>query len=298
MFALSAVLTRLPERPSHRLADVLGGVLYRALPERRRLVRGNLERVSAYLVSHDLANEATAAAARDPRALDALVRAAFGHWIRGYLEGATLTRYGTSKALERVLPDNPAVAAEAFPDGRRGPLIVVGLHFGSVEIPALWATNRGVPMTAPMETVSDPHVQAYFEHSRGSTGLTVIPLEGAAAKVRSALARGETVALVADRPISGSGTRVSLFGAPARLPLGPAALALESGAPVWVSATRRIGSGEYKTRLERVELQASGTPRERLSAFMQAEAHAFERAVADAPEQWWTLFFRIWDDIA
>jgi hypothetical protein len=24
---------------------------------------------------------------------------------------------------------------------------------------------------------------------------------------------------------------------------------------------------------------------------------AFERVIADAPEQWWTLFFPIWDDI-
>jgi hypothetical protein len=28
---------------------------------------------------------------------------------------------------------------------------------------------------------------------------------------------------------------------------------------------------------------------------MSAEARAFERAVADAPEQWWTVFFPIWD---
>ena len=44
-------------------------------------------------------------------------------------------------------------------------------------------------------------------------------------------------------------------------------------------------------------LPADGTRRERLSGFLDAQARGFERAVADAPEQWWTLFFPIWDDL-
>ncbi len=295
LYTLSAVLTRLPERPLARVAWMLGGALYRARPARRRLVRTNLERVCSYLAAHDLATPEVAAAARDARALDRLTRAAFGHYVTSYLEGATVRRYATADQLARVVPDDPAIAAEAFPEGRTGPTIVVGLHFGAVEIPAMWAISRGVPIIAPMETVSDPDIQGYFERSRGSTGLTVVPLRGAAAKVRAALARNEAVALVADRALSGSGARVEFFGAQARLPAGPAVLALETGAPAWVVATRRAGA-QYRTRIERLELPSDGTPRERLAAFMDAQVAAFERIVADAPEQWWTLFFPIWDE--
>jgi KDO2-lipid IV(A) lauroyltransferase len=102
------------------------------------------------------------------------------------------------------------------------------------------------------------------------------------------------VALVADRAVGGSGVAVELFGAPARLPAGPAVLADESGAPAWLIATRRVGWGDYRSRLERIEAPRSDNRRERLAGFMAAEARAFERAVADAPEQWWTLFFPIW----
>jgi KDO2-lipid IV(A) lauroyltransferase len=291
----SAVLTRLPEGPLVRLAWAWGGVLYRIRPGRRRLVRANLERVCTYLVAQDTATPRTAAAARDARELDRLVRDAFGHWVRSYLENATVRRYARPAELVRVQPDVPALADEAFPVGRRGPTIVVGLHFGAVEIPALWATARGVPITAPMETIADPDLQSYFQRSRSQTGLRVIPLAGAATVVRDTLERGETVALVADRPISGKGVRVDLFGAPARLPAGPAVLALETGAPTWLVATRRAGAN-YPTRLERLEMPATGTTRERLAGFMAAQARAFERAVADAPEQWWTMFFPIWDD--
>jgi KDO2-lipid IV(A) lauroyltransferase len=296
LVVLSTVLTRLPERPLTRAAWAIGGVLYRVQPGRRRLVHDNLARVVSYLAEHDLANEATAAAARDGKALDHLTRAAFGHYVRSYLEGATLQRYKSSRELARVTPDDPAVADVAFPAGRTGPTIVVGLHFGAVEIPALWATARGVPILAPMETVADPDIQDYFERSRGGTGLKVVPLEGAAAKVRAALAKRETVALVSDRALSGSGTRIDFFGAPARLPAGPAVLALETRAPAWVVATRRAGNN-YPTRIYRLDLPAIGTPKERMTGFMANQIGIFERVIADAPEQWWTLFFQIWDDI-
>lgn len=289
------VLRHLPTGPAHRAADLLGGVLFRVQPARRRLVRSNLERVVRYLTDHDMANEATAAAARDPRALDRLVRAAFGHWVRSYLESATLPAYASEKRLERVRPDDPNLITQAFTPDKLEPMIVVGMHFGAIEIPGLWATKRlGVRMTAPMETIGDPALQAYFERARNETGMNVIPLAGAAPELRAALERSEIVALVADRPIGGSGTTVELFGAPARLPAGPAVLALESGAPAWLIVTRRVGWTDYRSRLERIETPAGENRRERIAAFMAAEARAFERAVADAPEQWWTIFFPIW----
>ena len=293
--ALSAVLMRLPDDSLHRAADLLGGVLYRLMRTRRRLVRDNLERVVSYLAAKDLGGPPVAAAARDGRALDRMVRAAFGHWVRSYLEVTTLPRYATADALRRVQADDPAAADEAFPGGRTGPTIVISLHFGAVEIPALWLTTGDVPVTAPMETIDDPQLQEYMERTRGHTGIKVIPLDGAATALRTALARNETIALVADRAIGGTGARVHLFGAPARLPLGPAVLALESGAPAWLCATRRTGRGQYRTRLERIELPAAGSVKERLRGFLDAEARAFERAVADAPEQWWTVFFPVWE---
>jgi KDO2-lipid IV(A) lauroyltransferase len=149
-----------------------------------------------------------------------------------------------------------------------------------------------------METIGDPALQAYFERARAGTGMNVVPVEGAAAQLRAALERDEMVALVADRPVGGVGSTVELFGAPARLPAGPAVLADESGAPAWLIVTRRSGWTEYHSRIERITPAIPGeTRRERLAAFLDAEARAFERAIADAPEQWWTVFFPIWQDI-
>ena len=73
-------------------------------------------------------------------------------------------------------------------------------------------------------------------------------------------------------------------------------ISVETKLPTWVVATRRAGA-EYRTRIERLDPPRTGTPKERVAAFMSAEVAAFERIIADAPEQWWTLFFPIWDDI-
>jgi KDO2-lipid IV(A) lauroyltransferase len=269
--------------------------MYRARPARWRLVQANLERICKYLAGSGTGGEIAVVHARHPARLDRLVRDAFGHYVRGYLELAALPAYARPDRLARVKPDDLSLRDEAF---AAGPMVICGLHFGSLEIPALWTTHfLKRKITAPMETIDDPQLQSYFERTRRRTGLNVIPVEKAATELRAALSRAEMVALVADRPIGGAGAQVDLFGSPARLPLGPAALALESDVPVWMIATRRVGWTEYRSRIERIEMPATGIPRARLRTFLGNQAAAFERAIADAPEQWWTTFFQIWPDI-
>ncbi len=295
----ASLLQRLPDRGLHRIAHAVGGMLYRVQPARRRLVKRNLGHVCGWLAEASMATKAVARAAGDDRELDRLVRDAFGHYVRSYLEGAIAPVYGSPARRGRVVPEDAALVDEMLgPIGSGGrPAIVVGLHFGGMEIPAIHAiSERHVEMISPMETVDDPDLQAYFVRTRRSTGLRIIPTLGAARELTAWLAAGRPVAIVADRVVAGAGTRVELFGRPARLPLGPTALALETGVPAWVVAARRTGWGEYRARIERLPLPSDGARRERLARMVGEQARAFERVVADAPEQWWTLFFPIWED--
>ena len=72
--------------------------------------------------------------------------------------------------------------------------------------------------------------------------------------------RGRSVGLVGDRDLTGGGTLTELFGAPASLPLGPALLAIETGAPPYVVGVRRTSPGRYIGRLERVDVAGRGVP--------------------------------------
>ena len=295
LIAASWLACHLPEGPLMKLADLAGEAWYRLAPARAAQARRNLARVCAALDAREQGPAAARAAARDPRALERLVRAAFRHSARYYLEVARTPVMGRRELEERLVVETPEIVAEAFTGGR--PVIFVGLHFGAIELPALYLAARVGGAVAPMETVDDPALQDYFVRTRGAAGVRIVGLREARRELLTALRDGTSVGLVGDRDLTGGGLPVTLFGSAANLPLGPAMLAVESGAPLYVVGVRRIGLGRYRGRLDAVPVPAEGSRRERVTAAMAGLAAAFERVVAVAPEQWWAVFFPIWPDL-
>ncbi|HEV8516426.1 MAG TPA: lysophospholipid acyltransferase family protein [Candidatus Limnocylindrales bacterium] len=294
--ALAAVALRLPDRFLHRASQVLGVVYYLLARERRDLVRANLERTCRGLVALGLADAPTAAAARDHRALERLVRSAFGHYLRSYLEMLLTSRYDVEYVRERVVIETPEAVERAFAPG--GGRIFLGLHFGAIEMPGIYVVHRaGRPVTAPMEIVANPLLQAWLERTRGYTGVRVIPIRDARRHLREVLARGEIAGLIADRDLLGNGLPVTIFGAPTTLPAGAAILAYETGAPVYPAAVRRTGFGSYAARLLELEPPPRGPLRPWLHSFVERQARAYEELIASAPEQWWAIFFPLWPDL-
>ena len=292
----SSLACRLPDGPLIWLVELAGTLWYRLAPGRAAQGRRNLRRVCQWFAAEDLGPEYARRAAREPRALERLLRSAFRHQARYYLEVALTPSMTAAYIRERLTVETPEVVDEAF--ARPEPIIFVGLHFGAIELPALFLAWRSRRIgTAPMETIDDPPLQRWFTRTRGSVGIRIVGLREARRELLTALRRGDPVGLVADRDLTGGGIATTLFGHPAPLPVGPALLALESNAPVYVTSVRRSGRGRYRGRLERIAFPAQGTRRERVTAFLAAEAAAFERAVAISPEQWWAVFFPIWPDL-
>ncbi len=294
LIAASWLACRLPEGPLTRLAEFAGDLWYRATPDRADQARRNLRRVVRWLDANGRGSAATRAAADDPRALERLVRRAYRHAARYYLEVARTPALRPHDLRERLIVETPDTVADAFSGG---PVIFVGLHFGSLELPALFLASRVGGAVAPMEAVDDPGLQEWFVRTRGAAGVRIVGLREARRELLGALRDGTSVGLVGDRDLTGGGMPVTLFGAPAGLPLGPAMLAVESGAPSFVVGVRRIDGGRYLGRLESVSAVPDGTRRERVTATLADIARAFERVVEDAPEQWWAVFFPIWADL-
>jgi phosphatidylinositol dimannoside acyltransferase len=296
LVAASWAACRLPERPLLALADLGGDLWYRLAPERRRRARRNLTRVTRWLADHDMGSPVARAGARDGRALNRLVRDAFRNSARYYVQLAR-TAVVDQAYLDRWLVwENPDVidAALADLDGS----LFVGLHMGWYELPALVAAMRtGRPSVVPSETIGDPELQAYLVATRRRLGLELIDLASAKRRLKEALRNGETVGLLGDRDITGGGIAVEFFGAPSPLAAGPALLALESGVAPYVFGVWRDAAGVHHVRVEQVALPAEGTRRERVTGYLEAEARAFERFVAAAPEQWLAVFHPIWPDL-
>jgi KDO2-lipid IV(A) lauroyltransferase len=287
---------RLPEPIIAALAFGIGEAWYRLARHRAAQARLNLGRVVAHMEASGTGEARHRAAARDPAALERLVRSAFRHAVRYYLD---MIRVGVGPSLlpGRLEVETPEVVDRALSTG--GSAILVGLHYGALEIPTLYLAQRGGrEIVVPMETLRDPGLQDWLVRTRSKSGVRIVGLEVARRELAAAIEQGLLVGIVGDRDLSGGGMAVPLFGAPARLPVGPALFAVEAGAPVYVGAIRRDRGGRWRGRLVELEIPTEGSRRSRTEAMLREVAAAFEELVALAPEQWWTLFFPIWDDLA
>jgi KDO2-lipid IV(A) lauroyltransferase len=284
----------LPERLVWSLAGFGGAISYRLSASRRDRARSNLKRVVEWAASNGRGPESVRAAATDPKALEALVRRSFVHHVLSYVEMARVPRFTSAWVNKRLTVENMAEVDEWMVPGR--PFILVGMHFGAIEVPAVFAVSRLRRIVSPMESLSNARIQRYIYKTRDTVGIRIIGLDQPAPDLLATLRRNEAVGLVADRMISGGGVEVELFGARTKIPAGPVLLAAETGARIYVSAVRRVGLGRYRGGVQQLEPAAGASRRERSRAMAQEEARAFEQIIVEAPEQWLSVFFPIWSD--
>ena len=295
LLAASWLACRLPELPALRVAGLVGDLWYHLAPARAAQARRNLRRVCVALAASGRGSALVQAAASDPVALERLVRSAFRHHARYYLEVARGPGITREYVDERLVLDTPELIAEAVVPGKA--VLFVGLHLGTVELAVIFLAFRVGETVTPMETIDDPGLQAYFERTRGVAGIRLVGLREARRELTRALETGIPVGLVGDRDLTGGGIPIELFGAPAMLPMGPAMLAVETGVPTYAMTVRRAGAGRFRGKIIQIDVPAGGTRRERVTTTMTRLAAAFETLVADAPDQWWAVFFQIWPDL-
>ena len=292
--ALKLIL-HLPERPVWALADFAGGIEYRVSGSRRDRARRNLRRVVEWMEANGRGPEKYRAAATTPKALEAIVRSAFTNHARYYVEMAQAPKFTAARVNERLEVENAEETA-AWMKERRA-LLLIGMHFGAIELPGFFAVHRLGRIVAPMETVANARVQRYIFSTRATIGVRIVTLEEAGVELLGALRRNEPVGLIADRDITRGGIEVELFGARTRIPAGPVLLAAETGAPMYVSGVRRVGPGRYRGSLRLLQPPEGASRRERTRAMAQEEARLFEHFISEAPEQWLAVLHPIWPDL-
>jgi len=257
-------------------------------PARARLGRANLARVYEFRDN----------VAPSSRALTRGTREMFEHHLRFYIESARAPRHARKIIATRVKLEDELAVAAAF-SSAAGASIFLAAHFGAIELPgSILADRSGRTPMAPMEEISNEVLQAWMVRVRGSgLGLRIISANGAAQVMSDELAAGGIVGMVGDRNIVGAGVPVKLFGQTAKLPIGPALLAVESGAKLYVAAVIREPRGAYTGYIREVAIPTDGDRMVRTRATLTGIAAVFEELIVKAPEQWWTLFYPIWDDI-
>ena len=221
------------------------------------------------------------------------VRECFRHYGRYAAEILHLQGWGTEDVLDRVDVDGAEYLDEAAAQGR-GVIFVSG-HMGSTEVAASLVVLRGFRITSVAERLRPAWLMDYVVESRRRMGITLMPATGAGVSLIRILRKGGMVALVVDAGVDGiASVPVTLFGAEASFPEGPARLARLTGAPIVFGMAGRLRGGRYAAHLcqpitSNRELSADAD----VAEMTQKIATTFESFVRRYPGQWYA-FRDIW----
>ena len=178
---------------------------------------------------------------------------------------------------------------------KRGCLLF-GAHFGSFDaLRAVGLDECPVPIRVLMHERHAQKMTRVLGRLNTALPAQVIPLgrPQTMLDVRDALARGEIVALLADRSLYGDRTvPCTLLGAPAHLPRGPFDLAALLDAPVMLFSATWLGRMRYDIRFEPLD-EPGGTAPASVEARCARFAAWLEARCRAAPYNWFN-FYDFW----
>ncbi|HEY5515468.1 MAG TPA: phosphatidylinositol mannoside acyltransferase [Pengzhenrongella sp.] len=190
------------------------------------------------------------------RELRQLSRAGMRSYSRYYRETFALSSYPPERiaARGRMVGGEPVRAELA---AGRTVLMALG-HTGNWDLAGAFATVQLGHVTTVVERLEPEALYQEFLEFRQGLGITIIALDGSGGDVFRQLVRavrgGPTLLpLLADRDLTARGIEVDLFGARARVAVGPAALAVSTGAML-------LAAGIYYERLHGDRRRAAGSP--------------------------------------
>ncbi len=181
----------------------------------------------------------------------------------------------------RVVHEERLREAVAAPTGT----VLALPHSGNWDHAGAWCSSTGIPFTTVAERLRPEPLYERFAAFREQLGMEVLPLSGGASVyrvLRSRLAAGGTLCLLADRDLSRRGVDVQFFGAPARMPPGPARLALATGArllPVTLSFRPDGWQAVIWPAVQHTDV----------ARMTQSLADVFAAGIAAAPADWHAL---------
>ncbi|HEY3556405.1 MAG TPA: phosphatidylinositol mannoside acyltransferase [Kribbella sp.] len=270
-FALAWTLVRrLPERTVTWLFGLAADHTYRRNGRGVRRLRGNLAAVRP---------EAT------ETELDELTHAGMRSYLRYWQEAFRLPEWSDAEIVGRVRTVNEKLLRDAYAAGRG--VICALPHLANYDHAGAWAGLTGMPVSTVAERLQPESLFDRFIEYRKKLGMEVLPLTGGDEDVTAVLAdrlrAGGFVCLVADRDLSERGVPVTFFGRPSRMPVGPAALSLKTGAPLIPATLHYDGPDLVITFHDATETEGGA------ALMTQRCADAFAIGIAEHPQDWHML---------
>lgn len=278
--AASALVAVLPVQLSYMVAGVMGELYCILRPSHSRWAAYNYARVL-----HER---------EDSPVVRRMARKSFANYARvlvDFFRLPHLTAEAVCGAASILGAEHLAHAAVAG----KG-IIIVTAHFGSWDRAAVVFAGLGYRPAALVDTFQPPQLNAWVTRTREKFGMKAIAVEkpGVLREMYRALARGEAVVFLVDRP-DPDGVPVTFFGERTGFPAGAAQVALRSGVPVIAGGLfRQPGNRTYTGFAELISPPPPsgdrGTDVQRLT---QVIAARLEREIVAHPAQWY-MFRPMW----
>jgi KDO2-lipid IV(A) lauroyltransferase len=269
----------LPEKIAYALASFVADFVFKKNSKGVKRLRSNYKRVKPEISDKELNH---------------LTKLGMRSYLRYWFDTFRLNKWSKNRIIETtyVIRENLLRDPIALKKG----CIVALPHAGNWDHAAAYFCSTGITLTAVVEKLKPEAIFKKFLDYRSSIGIEPIShKEKTIPILLERLRSGKLVALVADRDMSRSGVEVDFLGGVAKMPSGPAILAIESGAPLLTAYIRYLDKGIEITFDETIKLPVSGTKEEQIKIVTQSIANNFAKRIKDSPVDWHMLQ-RIWID--
>jgi KDO2-lipid IV(A) lauroyltransferase len=277
-FAGWRIVRWLPENSAYKLAYGFSDFLVKRNGKSVQRLRSNLSRTQPGITALNL---------------DLLLIEAMRSYMRYWVDTFRLPDWSDERIIETVTVTNEHLLTDAI--AAKTGVIVAVPHAGNWDHAGAYFCAKGIRLVTVAERLKPEKLFLKFLAYRQAMGMEVLPLDGRVLNtLQERLNEGALVALVSDRDLSRSGIEVEFFGGKARMPAGPALLALRTKAPLITAFVSYTDNGVH-IEFRHVVLPKRGDESSKVQEIVQMTAQYFEDGISENPQDWHMLQ-RIWVD--
>ena len=266
---------RMPERSAYAMFSKIADQAWRQRGAGVKQLERNLARVE---------QGATQAQLRE------LSRAGMQSYFRYWCDAFRLPDWGRERIVATVDLDRPELLADPIAAGTG--LVVALPHMGNWDHAGAFGSVRFAPVVSVAEDLKPAALTRKFIEFREELGMEIVTLrrgEDVYEQVKAKLQQNKIVALLGDRDLTRSGVPVEFFGEPTRMPAGPAALAIDTGAPIIVGQLTYGPGGLVGRFTDPLAVSTAPDQSQAIRETTQTIAREFEKAIGPAPQDWHML---------
>jgi len=169
---------------------------------------------------------------------------------------------------------------------KSGPLLFLSAHLGNWEMMPILGHQLGLDVAAVVRPPNNPYVAQWVARQRRINGPdTLIAKHNAARPMLTQLRTDKMLCMLVDQKLR-EGIAVPFFGHDAMTTPAPAALALRTGARVWLAANRRLAGARFHITAQPLDFTPGGDEAEDTLRLTAAITAAIEQIIRDDPGQW------------